>query len=492
MTSRIADLKKYKALKNDFLLFSKKCLKIRTKSGHVTPLELNKSQKYVHQLIEEQRQKTGRVRAIILKARQQGFSTYVGARFYHNITHRKGARCFILSHEQEASGELFSMVERFHENIQHDMKPRTGASNAKELYFNLLDSGYKVGTAGNKAVGRGSTIQYFHGSEVGFWPNDREHAAGVLQAVPDADGTEIILESTGNGMANLFYEKSMAALRGESEYILIFVPWFFSDEYQKQGKIDYTEEEEEYAATHKLEPAQMLWRREKIQTLGPYKFKQEYPATPQEAFQTSGDDAFISPEIVLKARKRRAGAFGPKILGVDPAGEGKDRTAFVWRQGMEMKTYEIRQDIDEMGIVGYITHELHAGIDYAMVDAIGLGSGIVSRLKELGYGNRVLPVKGSNRPNNRDKYANKRAECWGEMRDWLEEASILDDDMLHMDLTSLLWKFNSNGQILLESKQDLRKRGVSSPDIGDALSHTFAYPAKPNHPLRVERDPQWN
>ena len=113
------------------------------------------------------------------------------------------------------------------------MKPSTGASSAKELYFDGLDSGYKVGTAGNKSVGRGTTIQYFHGSEVAFWPHASEHAKGILQAVPDARDTEIILESTGNGIGNYFHQQWQLAERGESEYQAIFVPWYWQTEYTK-------------------------------------------------------------------------------------------------------------------------------------------------------------------------------------------------------------------------------------------------------------------
>jgi len=453
----------YKQLRDDYPLFSKHCLKIRTKSGEVK------------------------------KARQQGFSTYVNGRGYHKTTHRRGFRTFILSHEQTASEELFSMVDRFHENIQYDMKPSTSAANAKELYFDKLDSGYKVGTAGNKATGRGSTIQFFHGSEVAFWPNDKEHMAGVLQAVPDLPDTEIILESTGNGMANMFYELSMGALRGENDYILIFVPWFMSNEYRSQVPKDFvlSEEDQEYKSAHKLVDEQMAWRASKIKELGKYKFMQEYPATPQEAFQTSGEDTYIMPDIVMKARKRPVGAFGPVVLGVDPASDGKDRTAFVWRKGMKQIGSDVKR-FDEMETVGYIIHEINAGVDQVNIDAIGIGSGIVSRLKELGFGNVVKAVKGSNSPDDKEKYLNKRVECWGRMKEWLGEGQIEDDDALHLDLTSLLWKYNSNGQVQLESKQELRKRGVSSPDLADALSYTFAYPVAPTaregRKIRVKKD----
>ena len=153
-------------LKDDFEFYSRNCLNVRSKSGEIAPLHLNKAQRFIHNCIEKQRADTGQVRAIILKGRQQGVSTYVEGRFYWQTTHRHGVRAFILTHEADSTSALFEMVERYHESAPEIVKPATGASNARELIFSKLDSGYKVGTAGNKSVGRGTTIQYFHGSEV--------------------------------------------------------------------------------------------------------------------------------------------------------------------------------------------------------------------------------------------------------------------------------------------------------------------------------------
>ena len=108
------------------------------------------------------------MRALILKGRQQGCSSYVAARFYHRTM--GGLRTFILTQEEAATQNLFEIVQRYHNNCPAHLQPHTGASNSKELYFDEIDSGYKVGTAGTKAVGRSSTIQLFHGSEVAFWP----------------------------------------------------------------------------------------------------------------------------------------------------------------------------------------------------------------------------------------------------------------------------------------------------------------------------------
>ena len=109
------------------------------------------------------------------------------------------------------------MAKRYYEHLPAAVKPELTASNARELLFSDLDSGYAVGTAGNKVVGRSQTNQLFHGSEVGFWQHAEDHAKGVLQTVPDADGTEILYESTCNGVGNFFHSHANKAEGGLSD-----------------------------------------------------------------------------------------------------------------------------------------------------------------------------------------------------------------------------------------------------------------------------------
>ncbi len=205
-------------LKDDFLHYADKCLKIRTKSGAIEQFKLNKAQIYIHQELERQRGETGKVRALILKGRQQGCSTYVGGRFYHRVSHHFGMQAFILTHALDATQNLYKMAQRYYENTPLPVKPEVSTSNSKELIFGILDSGYKLGTAENKSVGRSATIQLLHGSEVAFWNNASEHAKGVMQAVPNAPGTEIILESTANGVGNYFHQAWQQAEGGLSDF----------------------------------------------------------------------------------------------------------------------------------------------------------------------------------------------------------------------------------------------------------------------------------
>jgi transcriptional regulator with XRE-family HTH domain len=294
-------------LAEDYAAFAAATLRIRSKSGTTLPLVFNCAQQHIHERLEAQRQNLGRVRALVLKGRQQGCSTYIAGRFYHRTIRGRGLRAFILTHETRATQNLFEMIERFHANCPEAERPLTGASNAEELWFSALDSGFKVGTAGTRGVGRSATLQLFHGSEVAFWPFAETHAAGVLQAVPNEAATEIILESTANGVGNFFHKKWREAETGKSEYIAIFVPWYWQDEYRipagRGFKLDA--EEGEYSALYALEPDQMAWRRVKIAELGDaLLFKQEYPATAAEAFQMSGHDSYLPAMLVPQPRKR--------------------------------------------------------------------------------------------------------------------------------------------------------------------------------------------
>jgi hypothetical protein len=841
-------------LKSDFIHYASRCLKIRTKAGKIEQFELNDSQLYIHQRVEEQRAKTGRVRAIILKGRQQGCSTYVEGRFYWRVSHTRGIQAFILTHEEDATNNLFALANRYHENCPSPVKPSTSAANAKELHFDKLDSGYKVGTAGNKAVGRSSTVQLFHGclspdtsiidcngslkpmrdfivgdmvrthtgalapisfiseqrkyaskltlkglgslplvateehrfltksgwqelgnlsvgdsllfpvykihhdaiswpfrlpdiarpqgggtrnsgpdnvapnyeigrvlglylaegciikqrksgahaavtfaiheretertekwldcvshlfasrktairkdsktvtvtvygksfasfvhhlcgeldskripfkwkscgedfvrglvhgylagdghsskndndrrisapsirsaitigmrdclaslgygwacisyragairnnrneraqwtlrlcgdgvdrlcneigwsmpdrkrsgnygsvaiidgyahvpviaiddvgevdvmdfeiahadhsyctvhsathnSEVGFWPNAQQHAAGIIQAIPDEPDTEAFLESTANGIGNYFHQQWQAAEAGLSEYIAIFVPWFWQKEYCKDAPdgFELTEDENKYRDAYALTMEQMAWRRSKIielkdETL----FKQEYPATAAEAFQVSGLDPYIKPEMVMIARKAIAEEYGPKLLGVDPARFGDDRTSICFRQGRKVhwiRSYSKKDTMQVAGLVKLAIEEV--GADQCAVDVGGLGAGVYDRLIEIVDKSKckVVSVNSASSPLDAEKYTNKRAEMWGEIKLWIagQPAQLIDSDELHADLTQIRYSYDSNSALVMEKKEAMKKRGLRSPDMADSLGLTFAEP----------------
>lgn len=474
-------------LKDDFEHYALKCLKIRSKAGDLLPFQLNRAQRYVHNLVEKQKRETGKVRAVVLKGRQQGISTYIGGRIFHQITHRIGMRAFILTHDAEATNNLFEMSQRYHEHCPAILKPITGASSAKELFFSVLDSGYKVGTAGNKAVGRSSTIQYLHGSEVAFWPNAAEHSKGILQAVPNENGTEIFLESTANGIGNYFHEQWQLAESNQSDFIPIFVPWYWQDEYRREIETDYQPDadEIELIQLYNLSPHQITWRRYKIQELsasgvnGTRAFQQEYPNHAHEAFLLSGDDTLINPELVMRARKAKCEAVGALVVGVDPARFGDDRTSIIYRRGRvayNLRSYTKKDTMEVVGIIHKLIKEDRP--TKVFIDVGGLGAGIVDRLNELGLGDTIVAVNAGSTPLDQDLYVNKRAEMWGSMKKWLESVPVQvpDADSLHADLCGTRYKFDSLTRLVIERKEDMKKRGLRSPDESDALALTFSMP----------------
>lgn len=478
----------FQRLKDDFPHYANKCLKIRTKSGEILPFVLNKAQLHTHSLIEKQLQETGKVRALILKARQLGLSTYIGARFYHKVTHSFGSQAFILTHALEATNNLYQMAKRFYEHTPEIVRPQVSKSNAKELVFGGLDSGYKLGTAQNKNVGRSATIQLLHGSEIGFWNNAAEHSVGIFQAVPNSDGTEIILESTANGVGNFFHQEWQKAEAGLSDYIAIFIPWHWQQEYQEPVTSGFvpTADEIELMAAYNLTLPQLNWRRKKIIQLsvngidGEKSFRQEYPLCSAEAFQLTGEDSYIDSPLIVSARHASCDKYGPLLVGVDPARFGDDRTSIIFRQGrvaFDLKSYTKKDTMEVAGIVATIIKERNPA--RVFVDVGGLGAGVVDRLLELEYRDVVVAVNAGSSPLDANKYRNKRSEMWGEMKAWLAEppVQIPDSDSLHADLCNIKYQFDSNSRLVMESKEHMKRRGIRSSDEADALALTFALPA---------------
>jgi hypothetical protein len=482
-------------LREDFAYYAPRCLKIRTKSGAILPFELNRAQEYIHSRLEAQLAKTGKVRALILKGRQQGASTYIGGRFYWKTSGEFGKQTFILTHEQNATDNLFSMTKRYHENCPAAVKPSAAADNAKELFFDKLDSRYKVATAGAKATGRSATAQYFHGSEAAFWPNAADHMAGIGQTVPDMPGTEIILESTAYGIGNLFHTMWQSAEAEEGEYIAIFCPWFWEGGYRKEVQEGFTLDDGElaYMEAFGLDLEQMAWRRTKIVDdfggdIG--LFNQEYPATAAMAFQAGSQDSLISSESVQLARNttiRKEDELGPLIIGVDPAEYGDDKTAITPRRGR--KVYPVTRlakkgTMEQVGIVAMMIEELDP--DAVCIDVTGVGTGVADRLIEMGYKN-IYRIHAGAKAIEDQKYVNKRAEMWGLMREWLNDSpcDLPDDDALQSDLTGLTYSYDSSRRMVLESKEKAKKRGLRSPDSADSLALTFAVRVAPRNVKRM-------
>lgn len=480
-------------LKYDFPFFAEKNLKIRNKSGALVPFKLNKAQLYLQSRVEDQLKRTGKIRLAILKGRQQGLSTYIGGFLYHRTIALKGLLTFIFAHDSDGSASLYKMVQTFyHESQYEDLKPALGSASVKEMSFPARDSGYKVGTAGTTGLGRSKTIQQLHWSEVAYSPNCEDHAKGIMQAVPDLPNTAIFLESTSNGQGDFFYRTCMQALSGEGDFELVFIPWYWQDEYKRQKPEDWTlttDEAELLNAFKKdgLTEEHLVWRRHKIFTdfHGQVAlFKREYPFTPQEAFEANDEESFIKPATVRRARDADLiPTDAPLIFGVDPARLGGDRFRICHRKGRNItKLYSLPVSDLETSI-GLLKQEINKYSPAIVnIDCGGLGVAVYDRLRADGYGHIVRKVDFGGSATNADRYRNKRAEMYAGARDWLldEPCCIHLDaktgDQLQSELAIVKPRWINNSQLLMMPKEDIKKELGYSPDSADAFVLTFAQP----------------
>jgi hypothetical protein len=482
----------YFKLAKDLPSYTKYCLRIGDKGGKEVPFIFNRAQRYLHKKIEDQKRRIGKVRVLVLKGRQQGCSTYTAARFYHNAVFKKGQNVYILSHESGTTSKLFNIVKKYHENVPDEMRMKVEEDNVKSYKF-ANKSSYSVGTARNKNTGRGGTVQLFHGSECAFYENTDELQTGLLQSIADMGGTEVILESTANGLGNFFHQACMDAMKGLGEYELIFIPWFWQEEYTQEPPGDFVRTDEEYKLVDQFEltDGQLYWRRMKIASFGAggaWKFQQEYPNTPHEAFISSGE-SMVPAEKIHNARKKKneLDSEQPMILGVDPS-RVTDRFVIVPRRGRKMyepvtinpKEYgEITTDTGAR----FVIDAIHKYNPFKVFIDVTKDWGVYDLLVTLGYGSTAVPVVFSEGATRNDLYLNKRAEMLIEVRDWFDayEVDIPDRDDVHSDIASIPRPRQTAGsKWFIESKENIKKQLGLSTDIMDGLALTFAFPVRYN------------
>ncbi len=347
------------------------CLKIKTKSGTVVPFRLNDAQRKLYAVAKRQQDDGKPVRLIILKARQLGFSTLTEGLIFHACATRKNVNALIVAHREDATANLFRMSKLFYDELPAPVKPMLRASNAQELVFENpsklrserearpgLRSRIRCATAGGRGIGRSDTLQCVHLSEYAFWPDGADGKAstlaGILQAVPSLPGTMVVIESTANGFED-FKEHWDAAVAGENDFEPVFFAWFENPDYSMPvvPGTEWTPEERELRDAYQLTDEQLQWRRWCIaNNCGGSldMFRQEYPASPGEAFLHSGTGVFDNEQIVLRLERlpepagrgefadgewteSETGAITlyelpeegvPYVLGGDTAGEGSD------------------------------------------------------------------------------------------------------------------------------------------------------------------------
>lgn len=308
--------------------------------------ELNSAQRVIHDVIEDQLNNERRCRLIILKSRRMGVSTYISARFFlHSVT-RRNRHIVICCHTKRLTAEMFRWVKDLKSSYPNELLPESLKSNAQELVWNNsegtgLNTQYSLTTAGS-ADKRGEDPDYLHESEVASHPWTGEFALGMESSIPARGRSEIIRESTAQGIGNFFYNQWMQAERGESSYIALFLPWWLMEAYRV--KFGSSKEREEFRKklgdsryggkeeigllgqewVHELSDGRKIravcslenlrWRREAIEDIcqGELdKFHQEFPGSAREAFVTSGMMLF-DKEILGRVFLRLEGRNAPK------------------------------------------------------------------------------------------------------------------------------------------------------------------------------------
>lgn len=308
-------------LKYETPLFARAAAKIINKRAELVPAEPRPWQLRFDAALEAQRQAGLPMRAIVLKSRKLGYSSWVQIKLMQRLTQLPNRKGMVVAHDTDTANELFEIGRVIYEHLPPEIKPplanmRNSKGTAKFMQFGEraraavtgLNSMIEVDTAKEVQSGRGYTLHYLHLSEVAFW-QDEGKLTSLLNAVPYEPETMIVLESTANGH-NFFRERWIAAEEGTSRYVPVFAGWtedpdarlpFRSDEERERfiesiGTGPWGDDEPRLIEEFGCTPEQLNWRRMMIvdQTESKVeKFKQEYPACLTAEMRVSTDQGIV-------------------------------------------------------------------------------------------------------------------------------------------------------------------------------------------------------
>jgi hypothetical protein len=286
-----------------------------------------------------------------------------------------------------------------------------------------------------------------------------DEASGVPEAVFQAasgsmsgeNATTLLLGNPVRG-SGLFYDShNKLSHRWKSYHVSCILSKRVSDDYVEEQKIRYGEDSNVY----------------RVRVLGEFPLKDDDTVIPLELVQSA-----VERDIITQAIEK-------EVWGLDVARFGKNSSVLLKRTTRAVTFIQKWRGLDTMQLVGAVHNEwLHTlpsmRPSEINVDVLGLGGGVVDRLRELG-----LPVRGINvaeLSSMNARYRNLRAELWFTVREWFDkrDVRIPKNDDLISELVEVKFKFTSNGKLQIESKEDMMRRGVSSPDVADALVLTFA------------------
>ena len=376
----------YHKLRNDRQWYIENFLKIRNKKSELVPFILNDAQNIVMEKMLKCEEEGILKRFIVLKARQMGLSTLFEGLIFQDTANNPFKNSMIVAHEEPASVNLFNMSKLFYEKLPDVIRPMKKYSNGKILSFESpsndedekqrnpgLMSKITIATAGAGEVGRSATVHNLHASEVAFFPNPELTMLGLLQGIPDEMNTLVVMESTANGVGGYFHSMWNQAVKGENDFIPIFLPWFIDPGYTKEFRSEAQREQfisevndvatdsnghkthtYEYDLMNKfnLTYEQLYWRKHTIANKcqgDEILFMQEYPATPEESFISSGRPKFSIPSLrkYQTLTKEPIKGYLKDNDGVISFVEDKNGYISIWEKPNPNRKYCIGADVAE-------------------------------------------------------------------------------------------------------------------------------------------------
>jgi hypothetical protein len=384
-------------------------------------------------------------RAICLKARQLGCSTWTQTFFATEAFTKTGIEALTISHEDESSKKLHAMLELMYDNLPSAIQPAKDKREQGKALALTHGSAITVRTAGARESGRSFALTHLHASELAYWPDAATTLTALRQTMQYVPGTFELVESTANGIVDqgqVFHDEWYGAVAGETGYEAIFEPWFEDAAYRMPAPAGMVldEEERELERRFGVTSEQLAWRRWKIATLakigGVRKFRQEFPSTPDEAFLVSGRPFFDAERVAAmpiatpvkrgrwrglehrncdpaKARwlddpdgnaviYRLPHPDHKYVVGVDVAGQVETSEAEAFSQIDEAEDYSVITVVDrlsfevvaqwrdriDIGLVGYYAAKIGRVYNHALMaveDTGGYGKVVLDTLKRLSY-----------------------------------------------------------------------------------------------------------
>ena len=473
---------------------------IADKSGQDVPFVLNSSQRKLDEAL------TGR--DIIPKARQEGVSSYFLGRYTAACLGSRNVRAVVVSHEGEATQRLLSRVQYFLEHIRGP-KAITGRDSLRAITFPKTNSSFWIGTAGSRKFGRGDTITHLHCSEYAFWPDAKGLMTGLLQAVPETG--EIAIESTGNGIGNDYYRRVMRAAQELSHWKCHFLTWTDFPEYSMEvtdeeaayilKNLDKDFEEDKLVNEHGITPGQLAWRRTKLEDLDfdLRSFKQEYPLTLGECFQSTGNSIFHRVNYVhtedWKYQGNHLYTLDPHPLsdrtytvGVDPsAGVGKDNGAievFCVEDAEQVAEYaHDRTDPERLGQIAVDIARIFNDA-FITVEANNHGPITIQAIRDTEYPEILLYDMSTPGVDYEDKSlmqmgfrttARTKPIMIGRLRNSLSRHLIIHSDFLHQELSTFI-EHDNKSMGAEDGCKDDRVMASACAEMGTERAALYASP----------------